>query len=311
MATYNPSTGGWDVYGTDISGNKQRQISFYGFGLGGSGGGTSASGKSLAQLLEEANAANEARYKEGLGWYDQMANNVQGFGNTAMERIGRNETMQHGAAEQSLISRGLGNSTVVPAVQRGISSDAEFARTNVNEQQARAMNDVISQRVGWIGARSDIGPNLGMYAQYQQGASSAPYGTYSLGGSSKSSGTGGPMPKAPDSGGTGGPLPKDNYYDQFSSPVSASTQAYLDKLRAGQTGSMTKEQAADKLRSLSSSGTDQVGAMTGAMAGVTTGTFSADEAKRIMDESGGSIVERYGSLYDTSQRPPKMIGVVQ
>lgn len=144
---------------------------------------------------------------------------VAKIGGPAREREAQQTARQTATANQQLIGRGLGNSTVVQSVDRGIADDsalrnreldsADAARQlgvyqNTNGQRIQlgqqglqsqlglgqsgltAQNDLyggaVTERLGIIGARKDVGPNLGQYSQLasQPGAQGGGYdGRYS------------------------------------------------------------------------------------------------------------------------------------
>ncbi len=196
---------------------------------GGSGvlGGYGASrgiGANLQADLDRANAANEARYQEALGLNQsggaaQQANLKQGYsdlyaygdankaeqmglvsqiGGAARVREQQATARQLGSSSQSLTGRGLGNSTVVDSVNRGIADDSALRNRELDEADAGRklgvsqhngdqgfnarqryadsstglMGDLQSQRLGIIGSKVDQGPNIGAYQQAlgQQGA---------------------------------------------------------------------------------------------------------------------------------------------
>ena len=199
-----------------------------GMGGGGSygGGGTGIAngrgashgiGAGLQNDLNSANAANEARYQEALGinasgGAAQQANLKSGYadlyaygdanktealglvsqiGGAARQREAQQTARQSGSANQSLIGRGLGNSTVMDSVQRGIQDDSALRNRELDEasygRQAGViqhagdqgyasrqryadsstglMGDLQSQRLGIIGSKTDQGPNVGAYTQ--------------------------------------------------------------------------------------------------------------------------------------------------
>lgn len=148
--------------------------------------------KQLQQAQTQANTANEQRYQDILKQYE-------GMGAAGMARIGQAEQQQQARGTQDLISRGLGNTTITSAVSRGVASDAEMARQQLQE-------NVAQQRAGVMERRTDQGPDLSMYAnlisqaaqgQQQQKAKTGPGGlplgttTVGPGGASFAGGFGG------------------------------------------------------------------------------------------------------------------------
>lgn len=118
--------------------------------------------------FDAANKANLERYQNLLagventrrqvsGIYDQALAGLEGAGTAARGRIAENMTRSLGMADQDLISRGLGNTTVRSNVQRGIRSDAERANQEVDERVAQ-------QRAGLLAQRAGMEADLGRFA---------------------------------------------------------------------------------------------------------------------------------------------------
>lgn len=176
----------------------------------------------------QANQANQARYNQGLGVLTGGANSAQGYisqalansnkiGQAARTRVGQNLQNAQGSTTQSAVSRGIGNTTILDALQRGNSKDAENANqqideqiadraSNLNLQQANQSNQGANSIAGFIAARNDNGPDLSTYANLARAAAgstqgakasgttiNAPpsYGTFGGGSSGVTSSTGG------------------------------------------------------------------------------------------------------------------------
>lgn len=106
---------------------------------------------------EKSKLASEQRYQAALGQLDIL-------GQAGKTRIGRQTARQQAAATQGLITRGLGSTTITSAARRGIASDAEFQRQQLEES-------VAMQKAGIMERRTDVGPDLGMFANLLQMAS--------------------------------------------------------------------------------------------------------------------------------------------
>lgn len=106
--------------------------------------------KLLQGQTDAANQANEGRYNQLLG-------NAANFGKTALQQNQASTQQQLAAGQQSLVNRGLGNSTVVDTTRRGILSDSN-ARTNAIQENVAGMKNNI------IEARTDQAPDLSLYA---------------------------------------------------------------------------------------------------------------------------------------------------
>lgn len=150
--------------------------------------------KRLRKKQEEANQANLQRYEalmthmEGLtkqigeqGTYGGAMALMEQTGEAARTRIAEQAKKATAAAEQDLISRGLGATTVRQAERRGIAGTAERARQEAEERTAAAKAGVLERRAGaemQIGAlkagvmerREDVGPDLGIFASLIQAA---------------------------------------------------------------------------------------------------------------------------------------------
>lgn len=175
-----------------------------------------------------ANNANNQRYTQGLGVLSNTGNqanqfaaqgqqqlqtgegsaqgyiqnaiaNNASFGNAARQRVQLGLQNAQGSTAQSAVSRGIGNTTVLDALQRGNARDAEQQNqaideaaanraTSLNLQQANTATTFAGQKAnqsnvqgnaartggtdvaGFIANRNDVAPNLGEYANLVQGA---------------------------------------------------------------------------------------------------------------------------------------------
>ena len=127
-------------------------------------GGMSSSGTSALQGIikqmqtaqQKANKANEKRYQ-------QILSSFEGLGKAGRARIEQQTIQRQAQATQRLTSRGLGSTTITSAVERGIASDAETQRQQLEES-------VTMQKAGVMERRTDEGPDLGMFASLLQAA---------------------------------------------------------------------------------------------------------------------------------------------
>jgi len=153
--------------------------------------------KRLRKKQEEANEANLQRYEalmthmEGLtkqigeqGTFGAAMDLMSQTGEAARTRITEQAKKATAAAEQDLISRGLGATTVRQAERRGIAATAERATQEAEERTAAAKAGVLTQRAGaemQLGAlkagvmerREDVGPDMGLYASLIQAAAAS------------------------------------------------------------------------------------------------------------------------------------------
>lgn len=147
--------------------------------------------KQVQTKYDAANAANELRYKQIVGTSDPATGAFTGgllenLGNTQRSDNAIRYTQARAGADQSLISRGLGNTTIRDSVQRGLLSDESRAAGAITESVANA-------RAGVVERRNDIGPDVGTFANLLRDAASANTGPVSavLGAAQHSGGAGG------------------------------------------------------------------------------------------------------------------------
>lgn len=152
-----------------------------------------ALGGSQQGALNDANAANLALLQSVLGGYGSLGNQLTGtLGQTTAQGFTNllNQFRQNiGASDQSLTDRGLGNSTIVDAVNNGIRSNYlqnANALTDQRLQELLGIQQGIGQ--GQLNALSSVNatpPDQGMLAQLTQGvgASGANPSISGLGGS--------------------------------------------------------------------------------------------------------------------------------
>jgi len=113
--------------------------------------------KQMQAAQEKANLLNEQRYQQVLAQYENL-------GQAGRARIEQQTTQRQAQATQALTSRGLGGTTITSAVGRGIASDAEMQRQQLEES-------VAMQKAGVMERRTDVGPDLGMFSSLLQLAS--------------------------------------------------------------------------------------------------------------------------------------------
>lgn len=185
---------------------------------------------------DQANAANQVRYNQGLGVLSGGANSAQNYitqaitnsdkvGGQARERVGMDLANAQGRTAQSAVSRGIGNTTILDSLQRGNTKDAEFANQGIDEQmanrksalnlqQANQANQGAGSIAGFIANRNDIAPDLSTYGNFARQAAASTAGAKQTGTTinapaSYTQGIGGGgsgihMPSTSTSGGGGG-----------------------------------------------------------------------------------------------------------
>jgi len=136
---------------------------------------------SYQTAIDSANAANENRFSTGLELLlkraEQAGSSIQNLNYEGMNDIGRNFTQQRARADQDLINRGLGNTTVREGIFRGYTSDESAARNRFADDQVRKnIDENFRQQQGmvdWLGARNDVGPDVGQLANLASGVGAA------------------------------------------------------------------------------------------------------------------------------------------
>ena len=134
--------------------------------------------------VDKANAANEARYQQGLGLYDKREADAMGtlsqFSNQDKADVNRRADQAAAKTQQSAISRGLGNTTVVDALQRGVEEDrgAELRRvSDANLTRKLGVQlPVQKDKIDFIERRTDQAPDPGLMAQIAMKAGEGGYG---------------------------------------------------------------------------------------------------------------------------------------
>lgn len=125
----------------------------------------------------KANEANEARYQELLKTYGgdrSMEDIIRQFGAVAKNRIASNMTTQQKAATGDLVASGLAVPEVVQNVKQGLRTDAENQAQSANEVMARQAAGGLAGKAAAIEAKTETGPDMGMFAQLLQMASATP-----------------------------------------------------------------------------------------------------------------------------------------
>lgn len=131
----------------------------------------------------EAKAANEQRYADILQGYQQRtagaAQDIEGLGASERLNIGDRYTTGRAQAEQDLISRGLGNSTVRSSVMRGYDQERDRAMTRLAEDQSNMRLQYLpaleGDRLQFMERRNDVGPDMNQVAALAQSFGQAGY----------------------------------------------------------------------------------------------------------------------------------------
>lgn len=135
----------------------------------------------IDQQQQEANAANESRYQQGLGELNDLRKRamekLEGYGQARESRIEQQYGELGSRLGQSMVGRGLANTTAAATAQVGAEREKQGALSDWREQIGRYMTETdigLTQNVAdWIYKRNDTGPNVGMYAELMQRYGSA------------------------------------------------------------------------------------------------------------------------------------------
>jgi hypothetical protein len=112
--------------------------------------------QSMQTAGNQANAANQTRYKDILGMF-------QNLGQSEATQIQQQGQQQQAQGTQNLISSGLGNTTITSATNRGIAADTQNAMTNMQGKLA-------GQEAQAMGSMNQQGPNMSQYGSLLQAA---------------------------------------------------------------------------------------------------------------------------------------------
>ena len=162
------------------------------------------------QAMDEANAANEARYQQGMGIYQNIADmfgpgSTYGAGQTAM--LEQQKTQDVAKAQQHMAGSGLWNTTVAAAIPQAWEANVGMpGRLNIEDMRMGRYAGALEGMAGFVERRTDQGPDMGLFANLMAGASQGPGGygstaTPSYGASTTQ--TGGAVSR-PIPGGSGG-----------------------------------------------------------------------------------------------------------
>lgn len=140
---------------------------------------TSSGGNTGNQLIAdmtkaqaEAKAANEARYQEILGGYDQrygdVMQSISGLGQTARDDLTERYRQASARGKQDMVDRGLTGTTVMPNMQRGYDRDYNRGLGGIEEslrrQQADTQANLQGDRLAFMERRTDAYPDVSAYS---------------------------------------------------------------------------------------------------------------------------------------------------
>lgn len=140
-----------------------------------------------SKAADEARAANEKRYSQGIGMLDETISRYQpggDFGKGAMAQYERGKTRALSDASQSLVSSGLSNTTVAASIGKKYEEEVGTSfRLQLEDMRMGRLQEAEMAKVGFMERRTDAYPDASLMAQAAEGAASGP---------SSSGGGGGP-----------------------------------------------------------------------------------------------------------------------
>jgi hypothetical protein len=132
----------------------------------------------------QANLANEARYKQGLGIMDQLISLFQPggqFGKGFEAQLGRAKTKSVAQGMQSLVSSGLVNTTQAAGLGKKFEEEVGTpARLRLEDLRIGRLADALSQKSGFIERREDVGPSLPQLMEAGRGLGRTSRPSYTL-----------------------------------------------------------------------------------------------------------------------------------
>ncbi len=166
-----------------------------------------AQANTLAQQLTQQVGA--------MGTYGAAEAQMNMVGNAAHQRISEGATQQFAQADQDLMNRGLGNTTIRSSVQRGIGMDEQRAMNELDEGLAAQRSGLLERRAGQefqsgvneidtLLSRVDEPIDYGLMAGLLQQASATPQGKQQISIGPGSSNYGSQFRAMPGGGGGGG-----------------------------------------------------------------------------------------------------------
>jgi hypothetical protein len=121
----------------------------------------------IAQFQEQqqrANEANELRYQEGLGLYDELIEDTAAggtFEKATEAGIARGREKAVAQGTQSLVSSGLASTTTAAGLGKKYEEEVgQPARLRAQDVQAQRRGEAIRGKAGFIERREDIGPSF-------------------------------------------------------------------------------------------------------------------------------------------------------
>ncbi len=130
----------------------------------------------ILELLEQEGIRGEKQYREEIlpgivEGYDKALTDVGRFGAGATQRVLDRGQQRSADLSQGLISRGLGNTTVAPNLERGIAADTDRALLDIDDAIASLRTGLqVGKTQAIAGGQTDLARLLERLALGQVGA---------------------------------------------------------------------------------------------------------------------------------------------
>lgn len=144
------------------------------------------------KLITDVQTKSDAANKDSLAQYQQLLKAVQdasshvnslygqaqdltkNLGNSQMQQLKTQQTNNLGSAEQSAVSRGLGNTTIRQGMLNGVNQSSQLAQNALSESVAGQKANLLTQQAGAgmnlanlnanaITAKQNQGPDISQY----------------------------------------------------------------------------------------------------------------------------------------------------
>jgi len=133
------------------------------------------------KALDEAKAANEERYGEIKGGYqeryDTAMGDLEGLGAQQRKDLGKQYSDERAKTRSYLSARGLSGTTLAPTMEQGSIGKEQESMTRLNEALKRErlgyQTGLSGDKLGFMERREDVGPDMGMLSQLAYGEGTA------------------------------------------------------------------------------------------------------------------------------------------
>ena len=115
------------------------------------------------QLIQQQQAAMDEAKRKTEERYEEAMKNLQDVGLQEGKDIDQRFDSSRSAVNQSLVSSGLANTSVLPTMQQGVERERTASRNRLATMLARERNQLLA-------SRNDIPPDLNLYTRLLYGA---------------------------------------------------------------------------------------------------------------------------------------------